>query len=90
MTIVFFIILAQFLFFVACFVYVLFVRYYDGIGLEDAISMALLTLKENFDGDITNKNIQVGVVRQNTKTNEWKFSILSPAELQDYLDTVHM
>jgi len=32
--------------------------------LEDAIHVALLTLKEGFDGDITSKNIEVAVVRE--------------------------
>jgi len=63
-------------------------RYTDDLGLEDAIHIALLTLKEGFDGDLTSKNIQVGVVRENANTKKWEFVILKPAELQDYLSQV--
>ena len=69
------------------------------MGLEDAIHMALLTLKEGFDGDVTSKNIEVGVVREDTKKKErlkkegkeedcWEFVVLDSNELQDYLDQV--
>ncbi len=59
----------------------------DNLQLEDAIHIALLTLKEGFDGDVTNKNIQLGVVRE-TKKNKYEFQILSPKELSDYLEQV--
>jgi len=64
-------------------------RYNDDMELEDAISVALLTVKEGFDGDVTNKNIQVGVVRENKKTNKYQFDVLTPTELQDYLDQIN-
>jgi len=60
-------------------------RYTPDLGLEDAIHIALLTIKEGFDGDLTSKNIQLGVVRQNATTKKWGFNVLSPKELQDYL-----
>jgi len=78
-------------------------RYQPNMDLEDAIHIALLTLKEGFDGDVTNKNIQVGVVRPIKKQDEkkekrhdpppsfktdYEFVVLSPEELQDYLDQV--
>ena len=63
-------------------------RYNDDMELEDAISVALLTIKEGFDGDVTNKNIQVGVVRENKKTNKYQFDVLTSDELQDYLDQI--
>ena len=39
-------------------------RWQKNLQLEDAIHIALLTLKEGFDGDVTSKNIQVGLVRE--------------------------
>ena len=63
-------------------------RYNDDMELEDAIHVALLTIKEGFDGDVTNKNIQLGVVRENKKTEKYQFDILTPEEVQDYLDQI--
>ena len=57
------------------------------MDLEDAIHVALLTLKEGFDGDVTPNNISVGVVREN-KDKKYEFVILSKQELTDYLDQV--
>jgi 20S proteasome subunit alpha 2 len=37
-------------------------RYSDDISLEDAIHTALLTLKEGFEGQMTEKTIEIGVV----------------------------
>lgn len=36
--------------------------YNDDISLEDAIHTALLTLKESFEGQMTEKTIEIGVV----------------------------
>ena len=46
-------------------------RYNDEISLEDAIHTALLTLKEGFEGQMTEKTIEIGVV-----------TVPSPAELE--------
>jgi len=46
-------------------------RYNDDISLEDAIHTALLTLKEGFEGQMTEKTIEIGVV-----------TVPSPAELE--------
>lgn len=37
-------------------------RYNDDISLEDAIHTALLTLKEGFEGQMTEKTIEIGIV----------------------------
>jgi 20S proteasome subunit alpha 2 len=37
-------------------------RYNDDISLEDAVHTALLTLKEGFEGQMTEKTIEIGVV----------------------------
>merc|ERR1712028_154427 len=55
-------------------------RYTEDMELEDAIHTALLTLREGFEGEMNSENIEVGVVRNG------KFSVLSPEQIQDYLD----
>lgn len=37
-------------------------RYHDDISLEDAIHTALLTLKEGFEGQMTEKTLEIGVI----------------------------
>jgi 20S proteasome subunit alpha 2 len=57
-------------------------RYQDDMELEDAIHTALLTLREGFEGEMTNENIEVGVV----SNVDGKFRVLTPEQIQDYLD----
>jgi len=58
-------------------------RYNEDIELEDAIHTALLTLKEGFDGQMTERNIEIGIVGPDRK-----FKVLTPAEVKDYLGEV--
>jgi len=58
-------------------------RYNEDIELEDAIHTAILTLKEGFEGAITADNIEIGIV-----SDDRKFKVLTPAEVQDYLGEV--
>jgi len=51
--------------------------------LEDAIHIAILTLKEGFEGAITENNIEIGVIGEDRV-----FRVLSPAEVKDYLSEV--
>ncbi|KAA1466205.1 N-terminal nucleophile aminohydrolase [Dentipellis sp. KUC8613] len=73
-------------------------RYNDEISLEDAIHTALLTLKEGFEGQMTEKTIEIGVVtvptaseleaqRVGSETARPKptFRKLSEEEVRDYL-----
>jgi 20S proteasome subunit alpha 2 len=52
--------------------------------LEDAIHTALLTLKDGYDGKMTEETIEVGVIDSVTKT----FRVLSTSEVKDYLNEV--
>lgn len=70
------------------------IRYSDDISLEDAIHTALLTLKESFEGEMTEKTIEIGVVTNPTaeemvhKSGERlpaTFRKLSQQEVKDYL-----
>jgi 20S proteasome subunit alpha 2 len=60
--------------------------------LEDAIHTALLTLREGFEGEMTAHNIEVAVCKAVTTPQSSggggsnNFTVLSPAQIQDYLD----
>lgn len=56
-------------------------RWNEDMELEDAIHTALLTLREGFEGEMTAHNIQVATVRK-----DGKFTVLTPLQIQDYLD----
>eukprot|EP00386_Alphamonas_edax_P014650 GDKI01044917.1.p1 GENE.GDKI01044917.1~~GDKI01044917.1.p1 ORF type:complete len:236 (-),score=91.03 GDKI01044917.1:268-975(-) len=58
-------------------------RYNPEIELEDAIHTAILTLKEGFEGAMTEHNIEIGVIGEDRK-----FRVLTPAEVKDYLGEV--
>ncbi len=57
-------------------------RYNEEMGLEDAINTALQTMREGFEGEMTEHNVEVGVI----SAADRKFRVLSPAEVRDYLD----
>ena len=50
--------------------------------LDDAVHIALLTMRESFEGEMTESNIEVGIIREDDK----QFRILSVSEVKDYLD----
>ena len=56
-------------------------RYNDDMELDDAVHIALLTLRESYEGEMTEHNIEVGIIGEDKV-----FRILSPAEVRDYLD----
>jgi 20S proteasome subunit alpha 2 len=58
-------------------------RYTDDMELEDAIHTAILTLKEGFEGQISGKNIEIGII-----DDKRVFKLLTPAEVEDYLAEV--
>ncbi|XP_955485.1 proteasome subunit alpha type 2, putative [Theileria annulata] len=58
-------------------------RYNPEMELEDAIHIAILTLKEGFEGELTSENIEIGVVGPDKK-----FKILPPEMIEDYLNEV--
>ena len=72
-------------------------RYNDEISLEDAIHTALLTLKEGFEGQMTEKTIEIGVVTvpstaeleagkvEGTGRYKPTFRKLTEEEVRDYL-----
>lgn len=54
-------------------------RYSDQLALEDAVHTAILTLKESFEGQMTEDNIEIGICDKDG------FRRLTPAEVKDYL-----
>ena len=58
-------------------------RYNEELELEDAIQTAILTLKEGFEGQMNENNIEIGICN---KTGIFKR--LTPAEVKDYLATI--
>uniref|UniRef100_A0A8B9W8Z3 Proteasome subunit alpha type-2 n=1 Tax=Bos mutus grunniens TaxID=30521 RepID=A0A8B9W8Z3_BOSMU len=57
-------------------------RYNEDLELEDAIHTAILTLKESFEGQMTEDNIEVETC------NEAGFRRLTPTEVKDYLAAI--
>ncbi len=49
-------------------------RYHDDMELDDAIHIALLTLRESYEGEMNEHNIEVGIVSETDKV----FRILRP------------
>mmetsp|Transcript_6836 Transcript_6836/g.9566 ORF Transcript_6836/g.9566 Transcript_6836/m.9566 type:complete len:238 (-) Transcript_6836:628-1341(-) len=56
-------------------------RYNDDVELDDAIHTALLTMREGFEGEMNEHNIELAVIGEDRI-----FKVLTPAELRDYLD----
>uniref|UniRef100_A0A2K6UTR9 Proteasome 20S subunit alpha 2 n=1 Tax=Saimiri boliviensis boliviensis TaxID=39432 RepID=A0A2K6UTR9_SAIBB len=57
-------------------------RYNADLELEDTIHTAILNLKESFEGQMTEDNIEVGIC------NEAGFRRLTPTEVKDYLAAI--
>jgi len=58
-------------------------RYDDNVEIEDAVHTAILTLKEGFEGQMTEDNIEIGVC------NAEGFKRLSPSDVKDYLANIN-
>lgn len=56
-------------------------RYNEDMELDDAVHIALLTLRESYEGEMTENNIEVAVIGEDRV-----FKVLSPAEVKDYLE----
>jgi len=56
-------------------------RYRAEFEVDDAIHNALLTLKEGFEGEMTDSNVEIAKVGDNGK-----ITVLSSSEVRDYLE----
>ncbi|KAG0318743.1 Proteasome subunit alpha type-2 [Linnemannia gamsii] len=69
-------------------------RYNEDIELEDAIHTAILTLKEGFEGQMTENTIEIGIITGAVTTKDDgavvlpEFRKLSPSEVKDYLANI--
>ena len=59
-------------------------RYKDDMEMEDAIHTAILTLKDSFEGVMTEHSIEIGIVTKDDPT----FRVLTPAQVKEYLDVL--
>ncbi|KAI8051251.1 nucleophile aminohydrolase [Syncephalis plumigaleata] len=70
-------------------------RYNEELELEDAVHTAILTLKEGFEGEMTESNIEIGIIggdaaaaAQRESDAEVVFRRLTPVEVKDYLANI--
>ena len=56
------------------------------MDIGDAIHTAIKTLKDSFEGELTEKNIEIGVIKTADANKEFK--ILSQSEIVDLLREV--
>ncbi|TQE08769.1 hypothetical protein C1H46_005617, partial [Malus baccata] len=65
-------------------------RYTEDMELDDAVHTAILTLKEGFEGQISGKNIEIGIIGADKKFRQVSphNPVLTPAEIEDYLAEV--
>lgn len=57
-------------------------RFSEKMELDDAVQTAILTLKEGFEGQMNEDNIEVGI------STEMGFRVLNPSEIKDYLSNI--
>lgn len=55
------------------------------LHLEDAVHLAILALKEGFEGHMNQDNIEIGIV---SGEDGGQFRILNPSEINDYLSNL--
>lgn len=60
--------------------------YSDDMDIGDAVHTAIKALKNVFEGEMTAKNIEVGVIK--TTDQEKRFHVLTQEEIQDLLREV--
>ena len=61
-------------------------RFSDDLDIEDAIHTAILTCKDAFEGELTEKNLELGVIKDSDPNKSFKK--LSVDEIRDYLREV--
>lgn len=60
--------------------------YTDDLDIGDATHLAIKSLKNSFDGEMTARNIEVGIIKQGDPNKEFK--VLSQEEIEDLLREV--
>lgn len=54
-------------------------RYKDGLSLDDGLSIVISTLREGYDGEITENNIELAILKSTG------FELLTPEQVRNYL-----
>lgn len=54
-------------------------RYTDGLSIDDGLSIIISTLREGYDGEVTENNIEVAILKSTG------FELLTPEQLKNYL-----
>lgn len=54
-------------------------RYKDDLSLDDGLAILISTLKEGYDGEVNERNIEIAVLRNNG------FELLTPDQIKNYL-----
>jgi 20S proteasome subunit alpha 2 len=52
-------------------------RFADDLDIEDAVHTAILTLKDSYEGELTAKNIEIGIIRTDDPNKEFKILSVS-------------
>ncbi|ORY06978.1 20S proteasome alpha subunit B [Basidiobolus meristosporus CBS 931.73] len=63
-------------------------RYNEEMELDDAIHTAILTLKEGYEGEMTEHSIEIGVIGGGDSEEHRKFRKLTVSEVKDYLANI--
>ncbi|KAJ3049098.1 Proteasome subunit alpha type-2 [Rhizophlyctis rosea] len=70
-------------------------RYSSTMEIEDAVHNAILTLKEGFEGQMTESTIEIGIAqleeittKEGKKEKVGRFRKLTPSEIRDYLANI--
>lgn len=54
-------------------------RYKDGLSLDDGLAIVISTLREGYDGEITENNIELAILKSTG------FELLTPEQIKNYL-----
>ena len=54
-------------------------RYKDGLSLDDGLAIVISTLREGYDGEITENNIELAILKSTG------FELLTPEQVRNYL-----
>jgi 20S proteasome subunit alpha 2 len=54
-------------------------RYKEDLSLDDGLAIVISTLKEGYDGEVNERNIEIAVLKNNG------FELLTPDQIKNYL-----
>ena len=54
-------------------------RYKDGLSIDDGLSIMISTLREGYDGEVTENNIEIAILKNSG------FELLTPEQVKNYL-----